>query len=52
MRNAIFYLIASTIVVGVANRLGASWGQALLLSLVIPPLLLIALAIARYKRWV
>ncbi len=52
MRNAVFYLVASTVVWAIATFLGASWGMAFMASLVVPPLLLIIFVIAKYKQWV
>ncbi|GEM_PF-5594917 len=52
MGKTVFYFIASTIVYGIAYALGFGWEVSLLASLIVPPLLLIFLTIAKYKHWV
>ena len=50
-KNLLFYTIAGTIVGVVATALGASTGVALISSLLIPPVLLLAVLILRFNGW-
>lgn len=46
-KKLVFYTVAGTIIGVVATALGAGMGVTLLASLVIPPIILIALALTR-----
>ena len=47
MKDIFFYLIASTIIAGIAQLLGANLAVTILAALLIPPLILIIIRIVR-----
>ena len=49
-KNLLFYFIASTVFAGVAQVLGADLVIVLSVSFMGPPILLLAMAIRRYRR--
>ncbi|MBI4199351.1 MAG: hypothetical protein HY535_02605 [Chloroflexi bacterium] len=51
-KNAVFYLVASTITGVVAQALGADIGVVLFASLLVPPVILLAIALIRYWGWI
>ena len=48
-KNLVFYFVAGTIIALVAQALGANIGIVLFASLLGPPLMLLALAVMRYR---
>jgi hypothetical protein len=49
LKNMLFYSVAGSVVAIIAQAAGASLGTTLFASLAVPPLLLLAVAILRYK---
>ena len=49
-KNLLFYFVAGTVIAGIAQVLGADLAIVLFASFLGPPILLLALAIMRYRR--
>jgi hypothetical protein len=50
LKNLVFYTVVGTIVALIAQAVGLSWGVTLLLSLLVPPIILLVIAILRYRN--
>ena len=51
-KNLLFYTVASTVAGGVAQLLGANLVVVLMTSLIVPPMILLGIAVARYNNWI
>jgi hypothetical protein len=49
LKSMVFYTIAGTVIALIAQAVGVNWMITLFLSLLIPPIILLAIAILRYK---
>ena len=50
-KNAIYYIVSSTVIALVAQAFGASLPFVMFASLIGPAVILFALAVVRYKGW-